>query len=173
MKRKITFRRVTVADTSTIVQIGAETFKAAFGPHHTAKDMAAYLEVNFNNAVIQSLIEDVSHHFLLGYEGNKVIGYAMLREGPQPEFVTGSNPIELVRFYVTPDVIGLGYGSELMRVCLEEALTMGHSTVWLSVWQKNNHAIRFYEKWGFRIVGNAIYVIGDDVTDDFIMQWSE
>lgn len=173
MKRKLTFRKATVEDTSTIVQLGADTFKAAFGPYHRPEDMAEYLAANFNDEIVQSLIEDVTLYFLLGYEGEKVFGYAMLKEGPHPEFVTGPNPIELVRFYVTPEVIGRGYGSELMRRCLEEALEMGHTTIWLSTWQKNERAISFYEKWGFKIVGNAIYVIGDDVTDDFIMQWSE
>ena len=60
-----------------------------------------------------------------------------------------------------------------MRACIEEARTMGHKTIWLDVWEKNKRAIRFYEKWGFRLVGNAQYVIGRDVTDDFIMEWSE
>lgn len=172
MKRELSFRRATFEDTSTIVQLGADTFKAAFGPYHRPEDMAEYLSANFNHEMVQSLIEDVSSCFLLGYEGKSVIGYAMLKEGPHPEFVTGPNPIELVRFYVSPEIIGLGYGSELMRHCLDEALNMGHSTVWLATWQENERAIRFYEKWGFKIVGDAIYVIGDDVTDDFVMQWS-
>lgn len=173
MTRELSFRKATVEDTSTIVRLGADAFKAAFGPYHRPEDMAEYLAANFNNEVIQSLIESVSTYFLLGYDGQNIIGYAMLKEGLHPAFVTGPDPIELVRFYVTPDVIGQGYGSELMQCCLKEALNMGHSTIWLATWQRNERAIRFYEKWGFRIVGNAIYVIGDDVTDDFIMQWSE
>jgi len=152
MNLNLTFRRATIADTSTIVQIGAETFKAAFGPYHTPEDMDAYLVANFNSKIIQSLIEDVSYYFLLGFEGKKVIGDAMLRDVPPPESVSGSNPIELVRFYVIQEAIGLGYGSELMRACIEEARTMGHKTIWLDVWEKNKRAIRFYEKWGFRLV---------------------
>jgi ribosomal protein S18 acetylase RimI-like enzyme len=173
MNRNLAFRRATIEDTSQIVQIGADTFKAAFAAYHRPEDMASYLSANFNDKNIQSQIEDGSSYFLLGHEGTKVIGYAMLKDGAYPECVTDPNPIEFVRFYVTPDVIGLGYGSELMRNCLDEALEMGHKTVWLATWQKNERANRFYEKWGFKIVGNAIYVIGDDVVDDFIMQWSE
>ena len=78
MNLNLTFRRATVADTSTIIQIGAETFKAAFGPYHTPEDMDAYLVANFNSKIIQSLIEDVSYYFILGFEGKKLIGYAML-----------------------------------------------------------------------------------------------
>ncbi len=172
MNLNLTFRRATLEDVGTIVQIGAETFKAAFGPYHTTEDMADYLAANFNEEVIQSLIEDTGHTFLLGFEDMKVIGYAMFRVGNPPVFVSGSSPIELVRFYVVQEVIGLGYGSALMRACMAEAQTTGHDTIWLDVWDKNERAIRFYEKWGFRIVGDAEYVIGSDVTNDFIMQWS-
>jgi len=173
MRRKLTFRKATIEDTSKIVQLGADTFKAAFSAYHRPEDMASYLSANFTYESIRSQIEDVFSYFLLGYEGINVIGYAMLKDGAPPECVTGPNPIEIVRFYVTPEVIGLGYGSELMQHCLDEALKMGHKTVWLATWQKNERANHFYEKWGFTIVGKAIYVIGDDVDDDFIMQWSE
>lgn len=172
MKRKLTFRKATVADTNTIVQIGAETFKAAFGIYHTPEDMEHYLAVNFNKDVIQSFIEDDYYNFILGYEVDKLIGYAMLRYGIHPECLSGSRPIELVRFYVIQEVIGQGYGSELMRACMEEAAAMGYKSIWLDVWEKNDRAIRFYEKWGFRIVGNAQYTIGSDVTNDYIMEWS-
>ncbi len=173
MNRNLTFRKATIADTSTIVQIGAKTFKAAFGSYHTTEDMEQYLEANFNNEIIQSLIEQDTFNFMLGYERDKVFGYAMLREGIPPDCVSGLNPIELVRFYIIQDVIGLGYGSELMRACMKEARAIGHKSIWLDVWEKNERAIRFYEKWGFRIVGNAQYTIGNDVTNDYIMEWSE
>ena len=173
MNRNIAFRRATIEDTSTIVQFGADTFKSAFAAYQKPEDMESYLATNFNDENIRSQISDASTYFLLGYEGKNVIGYAMLRKGVHPECVTGPNPIELVRFYVSPNVIGRGYGSELMRHSLGEAQKMGHKTIWLSTWQKNDRANRFYEKWGFEIVGNAIYVIGEDVVDDFIMQWSE
>jgi predicted metalloprotease len=67
MKRNLTFRKAIVADTSTVVQIGTETFQAAFGPYHAPEDMEQYLTANFNKEIIQSLIEDVTYHFLLGY----------------------------------------------------------------------------------------------------------
>jgi ribosomal protein S18 acetylase RimI-like enzyme len=42
--------------------------------------------------------------------------------------------------------------------------------MWLGVWEKNEHAIKFYEKWGFTIVGPRVFVLGSDVQNDFIMQ---
>jgi ribosomal protein S18 acetylase RimI-like enzyme len=172
MKREVTFRVATISDAITIARIGAETFKVAFGLDNTPEDMEEYLAANFSRDVIRDLLAEASSTFLLGYEGGKVIGYAMLRKGAPPSSVMGSSPIELVRFYVVEGFLGLGYGSELMRACLAKAQEMGHATIWLGVWEKNDRAVRFYEKWGFRKVGTKRFILGRDVQRDFIMQRS-
>jgi GNAT superfamily N-acetyltransferase len=170
MNRDLSFREAVVSDASLIAHIGAETFKATFGPDNTPEDMEAYLVANFNLEVIKALLDETSSTFLLGYEYEKVIGYAMLMEGVPPDSIVSPNPIELVRFYILPELIGSGYGSELMSACLAKAYDLGHTTVWLGVWEKNLRAIRFYEKWGFRKVGIKQFILGQDVQSDFIMQ---
>jgi ribosomal protein S18 acetylase RimI-like enzyme len=172
MKRNLTFRRAAISDASTIAHIGAETFKAAFGPDNTPEDMEEYLASNFNQATIQSQIADKSSSFLMGCDGGKMIGYAFLKEGVPPGLVKGESPIELVRIYVIEKVIGSGYGSQLMRACLDEAKKMGHATLWLGVWEENERAIRFYKKWGFRKVGEKQFILGRDEQTDLIMERS-
>jgi ribosomal protein S18 acetylase RimI-like enzyme len=170
MDRDLSFREATTSDANLIAQIGAETFKAAFGPDNTSNDMEAYLAAHFNLETIQALLDDSASTFLLGYEQEKVIGYAMLRVGVPPDSVVSPNPIELVRFYILPDLIGSGYGSELMAACLARADDMGRTAIWLGVWEKNLRAIQFYEKWGFRKVGMKPFILGQDVQHDYIMQ---
>lgn len=167
--RKLDFRTAGIADADLIVQIGAETFLAAFGPDNTVEDMEKYLAANFNLERIRSQIEDPAASFLLGYDGGQLAAYAMLRAGTPPKSVTSPDPIELVRFYVRPEIIGLGYGSALMTACLRQAQDLGRSTIWLGVWEINQRAIRFYQKWDFKIVGERKFILGDDVQNDFIM----
>jgi GNAT superfamily N-acetyltransferase len=50
------------------------------------------------------------------------IGYSRLQGGSTNDGVTARCPVELVRLYVEPSVIGRGYGSALLQVCLDEAL---------------------------------------------------
>jgi len=173
MNPNLIFRRATISDASTIAPIGAETFKAAYGPDNTPEDMEEYLAANFNLGTIQSQLADPSSIFLMGFGGGKLIGYAMLKEGVPPGSVSGGSPIEVVRFYVIEEVIGSGYGSQLMRACLDETRKMGHATLWLGVWEKNERAIRFYEKWGFRKVGETQFNLGRDAQNDLIMERSE
>lgn len=172
LKMNLSFRQATITDTNLIAQIGAETFKAAFGSENTPGDMQQYLEANFIPETIRSQIENELSTFILGYEGDYLFGYAMLHEGTPPDSLSDPNPVELVRFYVRSNMIGFGYGSELMRACLEKARSMGYSTIWLGVWEKNERAIHFYEKWGFAKVGEKPFVLGSDVQTDHIMRRS-
>lgn len=166
---RLNFRRATLAEVSLIADLGRRTFAAAFGPDNTAQDMENYLEANFSEERIRDQLADPLATFLLAEQGELTIGYMMLYAGEPPEAVTGPRPIELVRFYVESERIGMGYGSQLMSVALEKARRGGFATIWLGVWQENPRAIRFYRKWGFQVVGTRKFLLGEDLQDDFIM----
>ena len=51
------------------------------------------------------------------------------------------------------------------------AKSEGFKAIWLQVWQKNNKAIRFYQKVGFVVYETATFILGDDVQQDFLMRY--
>ena len=165
-------RKATVAESNIIADLGARTFVTGFGTCNSPEDMKQYLLTNFSRETIQSQLSNKSSIFLLGYQNDVAVGYAMLEVGIEPHSVIGPKPIELVRIYVEEEVVGQGLGSALMKTCLEEAKTNGLGTIWLAVWQKNQRAIDFYKRWGFEKVGVKEFVVGSDVQDDFIMERS-
>ncbi len=166
---KLGIRRATPDDASLIAALGARTFEASFGADNRLEDMEQYLSQNFSEAYIEDQLSEPSSVFLLAFEDNTAVGYAMLRLGKTPVSVTGAKPVELVRIYVEKEIIGSGYGSALMNGCLEAANKDGHRTIWLGVWEKNLRAIKFYGRWGFTKVGTKEFVLGSDVQTDLIM----
>ena len=52
-----------------------------------------------------------------------------------------------------------------MNACLETAESNGNRTIWLGVWERNELAIGFYEKWGFAKVGTKEFRLGERSTD--------
>lgn len=168
----LVFRRATLADTNLLAVFGAYAFKEAFGAQNRPEDMAAYLAEHFSPAHIQGEIEDPRSTFLLAYLGTRLAGYARLYAGETPGAVQGDRPIELVRIYVDPEFIGRGYGSALMQACLNTARSEGFRTIWLGVWQQNQRALDFYFRWGFHISGTQPFILGDDVQQDFILEFS-
>ena len=168
----ILIRRATVADTALIAEMGARTFRDTFAAENLPEDMDQYIAANFATGKIRSELKDRKSIFLLLYQDDKPIAYAILRDSERADCVKGPNPIELVRLYVEQSVIGKSYGSALMKACWKEAAHAGYKTIWLDVWEKNHRAIAFYKKWGFIEVDTQDFVLGSDTQNDLIMERS-
>jgi GNAT superfamily N-acetyltransferase len=165
-------RKAASGDAALLADLSARTFKSAYKSQLTDKELDDYVASTFSLDRIQAELHDPACKFLLAHDGDTAVGYAMLGTGDPPEGVTGPKPVELARIYLTQDVIGKGYGTMLMEVCLQAARDSGHETIWLGVWEKNDRAIRFYEKWGFSTVGSIAFEFGREVQTDLVMMRS-
>ena len=67
--------------------------------------------------------------------------------------------MELARFYVSRKFQGTGVAQQLLGIVLAHAELQGCPTLWLSVWQENARAIAFYNRWGFRTIGAAKFLM--------------
>lgn len=163
-------RRANPTDNVLLSEIGAETFRDAFGAANTPEDMDEYLRSSFSPQVQAAELADRSSLFLIAEVGAETAGYARLRRGKAPDSILGASPVEIVRFYARSPWIGRRVGAALMAACLGEARAMGCDTVWLDVWEENARAIQFYERWGFVVVGAQPFRLGNDVQRDLLMR---
>ncbi|MEO6172486.1 MAG: GNAT family N-acetyltransferase, partial [Arenimonas sp.] len=97
---------------------------------------------------------------------NKIVGLAQIKP-PKP----GTDPyqFELSRFYVDAPYHGKGIAPALMTETQAVIRERSAQSLWLSVWQEAQQAIRFYQKQGFVISGETIFMIGDDPMKDWLM----
>ena len=82
----------------------------------------------------------------------------------------GEPAIELERIYAQKQLIGKGVGSALMNACLDHAARHSFESVWLGVWERNERAISFYERFGFKAVGETTFLIGTDLQRDVVFE---
>jgi ribosomal protein S18 acetylase RimI-like enzyme len=166
----IQIRPATLADATTLTQLGKRTFYETFAANNTPDNMTAYLTETFTVDKQTAELSDAATRVLLAEHGDKAVGYAQLRIGAMEAGVSGVRPLELARLYVLRDYIGHGVGAALMQACLDMARTHQYDVLWLGVWKQNLRAIQFYESWGFRTVGSHIFMLGQDEQTDLIMQ---
>ena len=169
IEKKLKIRQASVDDAALIAEIGRRTFEETFGPDNTPEDMEMYLDESFSLDKVKAELSDPGSIFLLAYYNETLVGYAKLYEGNIPDCVKGERVVEFVRIYVIKETIGKGYGSELMSACLKKALDEGYRTAWLGVWERNESAVAFYEKWGFTKAGTQKFILGTDVQTDYVM----
>jgi ribosomal protein S18 acetylase RimI-like enzyme len=162
-------RPTTSDDVGTVADLSARTFVSAYQSLVPDDALREFVVSAFSENKIREEMDIPGSRFLLAYEGETPVGYAFLREAGPPIGVTGVEPVELARIYFEEQVTGKGYGSMLMTACINLAIQAGKDAIWLGVWERNERAIRFYEKKGFVQVGSLPFVFGDQLHTDLVM----
>jgi ribosomal protein S18 acetylase RimI-like enzyme len=165
----IAIRRASPQDAVLLAELGARTFKGAFGSLTPEPDLMSYLAEAFTVERLSLELADPRSTFLIALVNGDPVGYAKLHAGSVPDCVSDKPAVELVRLYSSQEWLGRGVGAALMETCLELARQKGYSTVWLSSWKRNHRANAFYRKWRFQVVGSKTFVVGTDVQEDFIL----
>ena len=164
-------RRAGAEDAASLHEIAESTFRDTFGPANTTEDMDLHCSRVFTReAQARELGDPAMDALVIDDPGrDRFAAYAQIRAGASPPCVRSENPIELQRFYVRRDFHGAGLAQILMDAVLSRAREKRADTLWLGVWEKNPRAIRFYEKCGFREVGDQKFLLGTDAQRDLVL----
>lgn len=161
-------------DAELLAELGAETFHDAFADHPLMppKDLKLYWNSAFTVSQIISELNDPQSIFLLAEIDRQAVAYAKMERGVRASGVTAKSPLKLKRLYSKQKFIGFGVGALLMKRCLETAIEHYHDTIWLTVWEHNLPAQKFYRKWKFEPCGEIEFEMGNALLTDLIMQRS-
>lgn len=153
----------------SLSRLAETTFRETFGARNTAQDMAVHCRTHYSEGIQAGEIDNPDMVTLLAEDDKQLIGFAQLRWGSAPAFVTGNAPGEIQRIYVASPWHGKGIAQELFAACLDELKARGSEVVWLGVWERNPRAIAFYKKLGFIERGAHVFALGHDPQRDIIM----
>ncbi|RSK37092.1 GNAT family N-acetyltransferase [Hymenobacter metallilatus] len=163
----------TAAAAARLAEIGQRMFHDTYATQNSPEDMAAYEAAAFGPDKQLAELQDPDTIFLVAYLVQEIVGYAKLRLhsalGLDPT-KTPEDRLEIERLYVAEDWIGTGLGAALMRRAIEEARQQGSRAVVLGVWEKNERARMFYQRFGFKQIGEHTFTIGSDVQNDLILR---
>ena len=169
---KLNIRRGTAEDAEMLAPLAVKVFNDTFANNLLNKpdDMRAYITEFLTVEAFGKDLANENSIFFIAETENKIIGYAKLIEYSTEDCVSGENPIELNKLYIMHEFHGKGIARVLMEKCFAEAESKNYQTMWLGVWEFNFRAQKFYEKLGFRQVGNHIFQLGSDPQTDWIME---
>ena len=144
--------------------LGKQTFRETFGSLFTERELDVYLERTFAPAKMAASMKKENNYFLLAYEDDHPVGYLKMKIHSPDSHVETEKPSQLQKIYVLKDTLARGVGQRLLDQCVLHARSLSRDCLWLDVLQTNERAIRFYEKNKFKKVGTALFTIG---TNDF------
>ena len=158
------------SDASRLAQLEAQTFYDTFSDDNSEENMRLHLEETYSPELQLRELEDPNVIYIVADVDSELVGYAKLQLNSKVDSVQSEKTIEIERIYSAKEYIGKGVGRELMQSCIAEARRRESDSIWLGVWEKNPRAIAFYKKWGFREVGEHIFMLGKDPQRDIIMK---
>ena len=172
MKSEVSIRFAALEDAELLAKLGRETLYDAFVSHPLMPkaDLDLYLREAFAVSQITAELQDPQSAFLLAEIDGQAVGYAKLVADEREAGIAAKNPVKLKRLYARRQFIGKGVGASLLFRCLGEAVRNGHDTIWLTVWEHNERAQRFYRQWDFKQCGVIDFQFGNTVLTDIVMQ---
>lgn len=156
----IKIRIATEADTEVLALLGRLTWAESHGHYIDDKnDLLKYLDKNFSISQTKQDINNPKQLFYIIYVDDFPAGYAKLILNATTESVISENNCRLERIFILNDFIPLKIGRQLLAFVETKAKELQLDTMWLTVYIKNNRAIRFYEKNEFKNVGELNFIV--------------
>ena len=164
---EIVYRDAADADAAALAEFARASWIATFGHlPYPPDDLHAYLTKSFGEAIQRAEIADRDVRYRLALRDGAIVGYCMM--GPLDMPVDDANGMELYRLYVDESVKGAGVADELMRDCVAWARSKSARALYLSVWEENFRAQRFYRRHGFMHHGEWKFMVGKTADRDLI-----
>ena len=169
----IAYRDATPVDGTALDAMARQSWSETFGHSAPPADIDAYLAQAYgpDGALLRDLA-DPAIRFRLAVEDSRIVGYAKLTDPWVVEAASLAGALQLSQLYVVADRHGHGIAQGLMDWTIATARTRGALALFLTVWEENARARRFYERYGFVHVGDYAFHVGAQVDRDEVMRLS-
>jgi len=167
MKDLIRYFAPTRADSASLGAMARQSFSDAFAHLFDPAPFAQFLaEVYGPGGTMERGFADPSIQWQAAAIGDRIIGYAKLSPLTAPAPAPQPGAMELQQIYVLTPWHGQGVAERLMGWALDAARAAGAPEIYLTVFDHNARAKRFYTRHGFVQVGHCTFKLGDRVDDD-------
>lgn len=148
-----------------IQAVAAATWPVTFQHILSPEQIRYMLEMMYSTASLSKQMNQLQHRFLLAQEQDKTLGYISFETSYRQQSTT-----KVHKIYILPEAQGRGIGRQLLDAVATLALQSGSTTLTLNV-NRDNAATAFYQKIGFRIVGQENIDIGQGyLMEDYILE---
>jgi len=166
----ISIRRALLPDAAAVAQVSAATFTETFGHLYPPEDLAEYLGRVCTTEAYSKVIEEPTSAIWIAVEGEQPVGFVFVADCKLP--VENLEPMagEIRQLYLLGSHQNLRLGAKLMDVALTWLAEQRREPLYIGVWSENLGAQRFYERYGFRKVGEYGFPVGTTVDHEFILK---
>ena len=151
-----------ISHAKIIAQLGAQSFIESHGSSASKPDIEKYVNEKFTVEQFKKELSDPAAIFRLMYSDGKPAAYSKIIPSCANPLLAEKKVCKMERLYVLKDYYDKKLGQPLFDDSVRIAKEMLQKGLWLNVWTGNPRAIRFYEKQGFKIIGETSFKISEN-----------
>lgn len=107
--------------------------------------------------------------FYIIYVDDHAAGYAKLIRNATHNNINSEQVCRLERIYILQDFIPLKIGHQFLSFLEEKAKEQDFDTMWLTVYVKNERAIRFYQRNDYKEIGKAMFLVNEQEYENLVL----
>ena len=165
----VTLRVANADDALCIGVLGTQLFLDTYAPDGIRPTLALEVLEHFSTDAIASRLGHPASTFVVAEAAGHMQGFVQLTLGATHALLPPGSTVELDRLYVLARFAGRGIGTRLLREAEVLAGNQGASTLWLTAWVGNHHALAFYARRGFRDAGATMYRFQDEQYENRVL----
>jgi ribosomal protein S18 acetylase RimI-like enzyme len=164
-------RSCAAGDEQALALLGQATFLESFAGVLSGADILAHCTTQHSPEIYRAWIGDPKTHVWIAEmePQGAPVGYLVLAPANLPLPDLKDDDLEIKRIYLLHRVQGTGLGKSLMMEAVNYARQAQRSRLLLGVYGGNDRAIGFYQRHGFRPIGERRFLVGNTYYDDLIL----
>lgn len=150
-------------DINVISTLAHAIWPETYGKILSEAQLKHMLDLFYSHESLEKQFND-NHTFLIALMNAETVGFASYSHADR------AGTYKVHKLYVHPMLHGKGFGKKLLDRIVEEVKAVGANTLRLNV-NRYNRAKGFYERYGFKVVGEEDIAIGEGYfMNDFVME---
>lgn len=141
----IDFRKASLDELDKIQNIAIVTWPATFGGLISSDQIKYMLKLIYNQESLKEQILDKGHQFIMVEKYSQEIGFFSYEINHEPQ-----SHLMIHKIYILPKSQGQGIGLRILNFLSNTALNHKINQLRLKVFHKNEKALGFYKKYGFK-----------------------
>jgi len=166
----LSFRKVALTDLDDLQRLSIQTFTDAFEHLNNPADFAAYVASAYSSDQLRQEINSPDSEFYFAVYQNDISGYIKLNFNQAQAEFQDDNSMEIARVYVSAQFQNKQIGKAMLDFAIGIARQKQLHYVWLGAWEHNPNAHRFYQRYGFEVIGSHDFMVGNDRQTDILMK---
>jgi diamine N-acetyltransferase len=165
---RIHIKRADKNDASLLSDLSNITFIETYRGSCPDNDLLSVMDSWFNEEAIARELNDPDDLYYIAFAEGFPAGYMRLKEeNSEYPLEKKYKALQLKRIYVLKEYQSKKIGAALMSFALKLATEKNYELLWLGVWEGNDKARAFYDRWGFTDINQPYkFYVGNTVHTD-------